>query len=71
MSIVYNYSNVELTPGMESLLNKGMGFVPVTSKVNISQILQGEKVEFSEEQKALEALTTFFLCDQVGNNGLG
>ena len=28
---------------MESLLNKGMGFVPVTSKVNISQIAADHK----------------------------
>ena len=40
---MYNYSSVTLTPGMESLLNKGMGFVPVPSKVNISQIAADHK----------------------------
>ena len=38
ISVIYNYSSVTLTPGMESLLNKGLNFAPTPGKVDLTQL---------------------------------
>ena len=38
ISVIYNYSSITLTPGMESLLNKGLNFAPTPGKVDLTQL---------------------------------
>ena len=39
INLIYNFSSVELTKPMESLLNKGLNFCPSSSGVNLTQVL--------------------------------
>ena len=40
---VFNYSNIELTPAMESVLNKGLNFVVLPPKLDLTQTLVEHK----------------------------
>ena len=39
VSVVFNYSSIELTPAMETLLNRGLNFAITPLKLNLSQVL--------------------------------
>ena len=39
INIIFNYSNIELTPAMEDLLNRGLNFPSMPIKLNITQVL--------------------------------
>ena len=39
VSVVFNYSSIELTPAMETLLNRGLNFAITPLKLNITQVL--------------------------------
>ena len=39
ISVVFNYSNIELTPSMIKLLNRGLNFCVMPAKVNLSKLM--------------------------------
>ena len=39
ISAVYNYSKITLTPGMTSLLNKGLNFCVTPIKLNLAELI--------------------------------
>ena len=49
ISVVFNYSSVKLTSGMEKVLNRGLNFAILPLKLNITQVL----VDFSRFERTM------------------
>ena len=47
LSVIFNYSSIELTPAMENLLNRGLNFAITPLKLNLTQVL----VDFGKFQR--------------------
>ena len=49
ISVVFNYSSITLTPGMEKVLNRGLNFSVTPLNLNLTQIL----VDFSKFERTM------------------